>query len=453
MAAIGDRLLLACLARGVNPDVELELLLTGVRKRLLCDVEVGELGRQPMPAFVCALIRQCANNEYVFFVSAEEYQRIGTIAGQWRQRPGPAGDGIQDHMLLALYGPVVGLLAERPDAVDVARIRPKAFRDIVTEALAAEDEERRLVSTIGRLGAIDGDVSRRVAAQYEANPYPRWLSTAVPAPTSKRDHLRRFVDEPALAFFDRPFDVLIAGCGTGQHAIQAAFGYGPQARLVATDLSLASLAYGARMAGALGAGNIQFLQADILDMAGMGQDFDVIECVGVLHHMADPAEGWRRLAERLRPGGLMRVGLYSELGRQDIARFREARAGTTEADDDDTIRRIRREIIDGDSDGGTWGEGLAGRFDFFTMSACRDLLFHTQERRMTAPEIGGQLAALGLEFRGFDVATHVRDRFRERFPEDDAWLDLRRWEIYEQEQPSTFRGMYRFWCRKTPAGE
>jgi hypothetical protein len=40
--------------------------------------------------------------------------------------------------------------------------------------------------------------------------------------------------------------------------------------------------------------------------------------VGVLHHTPDPVKGLRALAERLRPGGIMHIFVYSALGRREI---------------------------------------------------------------------------------------------------------------------------------------
>jgi 2-polyprenyl-3-methyl-5-hydroxy-6-metoxy-1,4-benzoquinol methylase len=45
----------------------------------------------------------------------------------------------------------------------------------------------------------------------------------------------------------------------------------------------------------LGLENIEFAQADILELGSLGRSFDIIESVGVLHHLHDPLEGWRVL--------------------------------------------------------------------------------------------------------------------------------------------------------------
>ena len=115
------------------------------------------------------------------------------------------------------------------------------------------------------IGPLQSNKTREVAQQYEASPYPRWTSVGVVTPARMRRALGGYFSARELAFLDRPFDVLIAGCGTGQQAVQAALAYGPEARVLAIDLSAASLAYAARMAERFGAINITFAQADLQD--------------------------------------------------------------------------------------------------------------------------------------------------------------------------------------------
>ena len=69
--------------------------------------------------------------------------------------------------------------------------------------------------------------------------------------------------------------------------------------------------------------SIRYMQADILNLRKLDQKFDLIECAGVLHHMENPMVGWKILTERLKPGGLMMIGLYSDLARQHIVRVRQ----------------------------------------------------------------------------------------------------------------------------------
>ena len=116
--------------------------------------------------------------------------------------------------------------------------------------------------------------------------------------------------------------ILIAGCGTGQHSIGTASRFS-NCHVTAVDLSLSSLAYAKRKSNELGFTNIDYLQADILHLHQMGKEFDIIESVGVLHHMDEPMAGWKVIVDLLKPGGLMKIGLYSELARHHIVKIRK----------------------------------------------------------------------------------------------------------------------------------
>src|SRR5581483_12481339 len=94
---------------------------------------------------------------------------------------------------------------------------------------------------------------------------------------------------PAASWSGIPTDapeILVAGCGTGQQAIMTARRFAT-ARVLAVDLSLASLSYAKRMSRVLGVQNIEYAQADILRLPSLSRSFDLIEATGVLHHMAD----------------------------------------------------------------------------------------------------------------------------------------------------------------------
>ena len=111
-------------------------------------------------------------------------------------------------------------------------------------------------------------VSSAVAKQYEENPYPRWRHLDVPVLTA---------DQRAKG---RGRNILIAGCGTGHEALIMATRY-PKARILGIDLSVPSLAYGKQKAAEFDIGNVEFMQADILDLEALGQQFDLITCSGV----------------------------------------------------------------------------------------------------------------------------------------------------------------------------
>jgi hypothetical protein len=86
--------------------------------------------------------------------------------------------------------------------------------------------------------------------------------------------------------------------------------------------------------------------------------------------------------------------------------------------------------------------------DFFTISECRDLLFHVEEHRMTLPQIKSFLAANDAQFAGFQLDPARLQAFRARYPEPAALTDLDRWHAFEIAAPDTFAGMYQFAVRK-----
>jgi SAM-dependent methyltransferase len=233
-------------------------------------------------------------------------------------------------------------------------------------------------------------------------------------------------------------DILIAGCGTGQQSLQCA-GCFADARILAVDLSLASLAFASRMTSGLGIANIEYAQADIMALDTLDRRFDLIECVGVLHHLADPEAGWRILAGLLRPGGVMKISLYSEAARRDVVAGRALIAERGYESSPDGIRHCRQDILTLARGGNAEMARLTQRNSFFTTSECRDLLFHVQEQRFTLPRIEAALAALKLDFLGFEFAG----------PAPRSPAPLADWHRFETEHPQTFAGMYEFWVQKS----
>jgi SAM-dependent methyltransferase len=222
--------------------------------------------------------------------------------------------------------------------------------------------------------------------------------------------------------------------------------------VLAVDLSLTSLSYALRCSRALGLERIEYAQADILELGRLQRRFDIIESVGVLHHLNDPIAGWRVLVDLLKPGGVMLIGLYSELARRSIV---AARALIAERGFDatiDGIRRARHAILDAMEDRVV--RRLRTNTDFYSISGCRDLLFHVQEHRFTVPQIVAALETLGLDFVRFEALDRAAAaKYRARFPSDPEMRTLANWDAFEQDNPDTFPNMYQFWLRKPAAAE
>ena len=439
-----DPALLTGLRREINRDVETELLLTELRKELLHGPsQIFDDGAVQL--FVCAMIQQCINNEYVWFVSDEERRRLDLL---------PATDAErrlcgQTLLVLGLYRPLHELLrlgdsgTSTHDAALAAM--PSPLNTMLRGYIDAYREEAAIKASIERFGTINDGVSRIVAAMYEVYPYPRWVNLTKPAPGSRQEGLKTLLGPQHLSFLDRPFDVLVPGCGTGRKAIQIAMGFGPQARVLATDLSRSSLAYAARMAGKFQLQNIQFMQMDILDLPKFERQFDVIECTGVLVCVADPLKTWQILVDSTRAGGLVHVSLYSELARREIVRLRRDYESHLMTLDADYIRTYRRQLMLTQPD---VIDVLPTRSDFFDLSRCKDLLFHPVEHRFTIPQIEEYLGALGLQFLAFEQPSLLEGHYWTAFPRAAQRRDLKRWWEFEQKYPDAFQDLYEIWSRK-----
>jgi SAM-dependent methyltransferase len=448
-ALAADDLLSAVLENTPAAGLEFEHFLTLARRALLLDVLASHAPDRPDSSqlrFCCALARQCYINEYVYNATPEECAGVGRLREAIATRVAEAKPvpGLWV-AALACYVPLSSL----PDSEALADVmREPPLAGLFTQQVSEPLQERHYRATLSALTPIDDETSRLVSDQYEEHPYPRWVRSpsiegSVPFGAFVASDLGL-----ATSRFARPgdkVDVLIAGCGTGQQSIQTAQRF-PAARILAVDLSRASLAYAKRKTRELGLRNVDYAQADILKLDSLGRTFDFIECVGVLHHLEDPRAGWRVLRSLLRPGGVMHVGLYSEVARRGIAAAQTLIAARGYEATTEGIRRFRLDLQLDER----WRPHryLTSMEDFYDTSGCRDLLFHARENRFTLPQIKDILAELELDFLKFIVDPVVQQRYALRFPGELARSDLNCWTQFEVENPGTFLGMYNFYAHR-----
>lgn len=117
--------------------------------------------------------------------------------------------------------------------------------------------------------------------------------------------------------------ILDAGCGTGV-GTEYLVHLNPDAEVVGMDLSAGAIAVATERCQRSGADRVTFHNLSIYDVAQLPGEFDMINCVGVLHHMPDPIRGIQALAGKLKPGGILHIFVYAELGRFEIALTQEA---------------------------------------------------------------------------------------------------------------------------------
>jgi tetratricopeptide (TPR) repeat protein/SAM-dependent methyltransferase len=443
VAAIADDALLRGVLETVPVcDVDLERCLTGIRSILRDAAEEGPTTptEDGLLQFCCALARQCFINEYIFDATSEELERLRRMRERLVRAIGSGGSVPVLWMIaVASYVPLHSLpgveaLLDKSWSPAVAALLTQQVREPLEERLAR--------NFIPHLTAIADDGKQ----EYEDNPHPRWVK---PAPAAEPKTMEQYFGDwfrphPGSGRPDR-IDILVAGCGTGQDLVETTRQF-KGAQVLAVDLSRANLCYAKRQALALGLTNISFAEADVLRLGAIDRTFDIVDASGVLHHMADPRAGWRALLSLLRPGGFMRVGLYSRLRSGDINAARAFVAGGGYVASAEDVRRCRQDIL-------TLADGEPARSvvdypDFFTTSGCREMLFHAQQHQITLSEVADFARESNVDFLGFAADADLIHRFRARFQKAEAVTDLALWDAFGADNPDAFAGTYRFWLRK-----
>jgi len=436
----GDKLFLAYLTQCINTNSTLERWLTELRRSLLLASDNINL-----PELVCALALQCFANEYLFSVSGEEEQVLIRI-----EQAADKVIAVSQALLASMYRPLIDIAA---DLQSLAHSDLPLLSLLIKRTLLDVQQEQKHQTCFRKIGIYSTDkninnVSDQVRNQYEENPYPRWQIPPAPTPIPLVQILQQLPGVNRERLPNGNISVLIAGCGTGFEPIELAR-LDKNTQITALDLSSKSLAYAQRMANELSISNVDFVQGNILDAAELNTHFDLINSTGVMHHMENPQAGWKTLCGILKPGGVMRISLYSELARRRIVlahqKIQELQLGNSNND----IKKFRGTIFSQPS-GSPLAE-LAQSDDFYSLSGCRDLLFHVQEHRFTLLQLQVIIAELGLTLIGFEAPAWARQQFHQQHNNTQAALDLEKWHEFETRHPDTFVGMYQLWLQKNLA--
>ncbi len=378
-----------------------------------------------------ALSRYCFYTEYVFDTDSDEDKWVSDT--HKRIEMDPQSISAEEVAVFACYD-ALGSLANAPKLAELLADEA-ALKEMLDLQVREAVYLKKLKAEISAITPIEDDVSGKVQAQYEEFPYPRWVTR--PSGLCKEDI------EAALP---ERLRILNAGCGTGREAAVIGTLF-PEAEILGVDISRNSLAYAKARIDELGLDNVTLRQGDILKLDVLTDKYDYIVSSGVLHHMSDPLAGWKTLRGLLKPGGLMRIGLYSEYGRRDIVAAHKIIAEGKYANTRDGMKAFRRKaaaLLPKDV-----FESVTACNDYYQMSMYCDLLFHVQEHRFTLAEIDKILKDLSLEFLKIQATPEVMEKFTSRHKGKSALTDLKKWDAFEKEYPDSFSNMYQFWCRAT----
>lgn len=249
-------------------------------------------------------------------------------------------------------------------------------------------------------------VSAAVAKLYDTYPFP-------PEP---------FIDEPPPGYNWRWYwptaynfctgqlppteqvKILDAGCGSGV-GTEYLVHLNPQADVIGIDLSAGTLKVAQERCQRSGANRVSFHNLSIYDVDQIDGQFDLINCVGVLHHMPDPIRGIQALANKVAPGGLLHIFVYAALGRWEISLMQQAIAmlqGNRRGDYRDGVA-VGRQLFEALPENNRIVKRDKERWALENhQDECfADMYVHPQEVDYTVDTLFELIDAAGLEFVGF----------------------------------------------------
>jgi SAM-dependent methyltransferase len=171
----------------------------------------------------------------------------------------------------------------------------------------------------------DQAISAAVAKLYDTYPFPPepLLDEPPPGYNWRWNWLAAYAFCTGRKPARQDIRILDAGCGSGV-GTEYLVHLNPQAQVVGIDLSAGTLAVATERCRRSGAERVEFRQLSLFDADQLPGEFELINCVGVLHHTADPIRGIQALAKKLAPGGIMHIFVYGELGRWEVKLMQQA---------------------------------------------------------------------------------------------------------------------------------
>ena len=429
------------LQKSLVRDKFLEKFLCKIRKEILFQINRKGNLIQEYYDFIISNAEQSFLNEYVVFQTEDEINAVNDLKKKIEN------DKIINELEILIFASYFPLSSSKIIIDKLANYvsENSLFNDLVKLQIKDFLKEEELKKSINSLNIISDKVSKKVREQYEESPYPRWRHANITPKNNFISIINNAISPNKIKTINQNIaeNVLIAGCGTGQQLVGKT-SY-TNSNIVALDLSLSSLAFAKRKMQELNHENIEFLQGDILDLNSLNKKFNVIECVGVLHHLKNPEDGLKILLNILEPNGYLKLGLYSEYARKHIV---ELKNYVKKHNFKSNIKDIRnfRELAKNNKEDNSFNK-VNFNFDFYSTSSVRDLIFHVQEHQYTIPKILNLLKKFDLEFLGFTNST-IKKEYSKIYPEDLKNTSLENWNNFEINNQDIFRQMYQFWVKK-----
>ena len=157
---------------------------------------------------------------------------------------------------------------------------------------------------------INDSITQKVQEMYKKYPYPS-PSTDVSQTNELLNLLRIFELESKITLDDK--SIFDAGSGSG-HRITNVAEYFKTSNFIGIDISEKSLSIAKKLKKLKKLQNIEFKKHNILNgIKDLGK-FDVVLCMGVLHHLSNPNKGLQMLTKTMKNDGIIFLYLYGKLG-------------------------------------------------------------------------------------------------------------------------------------------
>jgi SAM-dependent methyltransferase len=251
--------------------------------------------------------------------------------------------------------------------------------------------------------------------------------------------------------------ILDAGCGTGV-GTEYLVHLNPAAQVVAVDLSAGALKVAQERCRRSRADRVEFHHLSLYDVNQLPGEFDLINCVGVLHHLPDPVRGIQSLAAKLAPGGIMHIFVYGELGRWEISLMQEAISlvqGDKQGDYVDGVR-VGRSILASLPENNRLVRREKERWSLENHrdESFADMYVHPQEIDYNVNTLFELIDASGLEFVGFSNPQNwdlhrILGKNPELIARTERMSDRPKYRLAELLDPESF-SHYEFFLAKPP---
>jgi SAM-dependent methyltransferase len=156
----------------------------------------------------------------------------------------------------------------------------------------------------------DDLITQKVKNMYKKYPYPS-PSTDVSQTNELLNLLRIFEIESKIKLENK--SIFDAGSGTG-HRITNVAQHFKKSSFLGIDISDKSLSIANKLKKLKKLQNIEFQKYNIMNGVKTLGKFDLVLCMGVLHHLSNPSKGFQMLIKTLKDDGIIFLYLYGKLG-------------------------------------------------------------------------------------------------------------------------------------------